>query len=327
MNNAISAASSVSPPLNGAARRRLARPQVDGNGTAVRRPSRPSRNGGPEAPSASRLSESSRRARLLGTDGRRRDSLNIDYRQLEIHVDLSAGGERLLCGPLRSELTIDGRPVTPRSEWKSVCWQSDDDGDYLEIQLWLTDSLRIDRQVFLSRRNRFALLADAVVAPGANRVEHRLHLPVAAGTAIDFDAPSRECRVGPARVFPLWMPQDRVLSVAGDCRDSGGALELSYTVAGGGLYLPVLLDWYPRHRRAAVEWRSLTVTEPGRVISPAGAAGHRVRIGKEQFLIFRGLAASHEPRAVLGQHTRCETLIARFDSDGDLDPLITTDVE
>src|SRR5437870_4696839 len=103
MNDAISAASSVSPPLNGAARRRRARPQVNGNGAAVRRDSRPSLNGEPEAPSASRLSESARRARMFGTGGRRPDSLNVDYRQLEVYIDLSAGGQRLLSGPLKCE--------------------------------------------------------------------------------------------------------------------------------------------------------------------------------------------------------------------------------
>ena len=38
-------------------------------------------------------------------------------------------------------------------------------------------------------------------------------------------------------------------------------LELTQVGAGQGLYLPLLLDWHPRRRAAAAEWRSLTVTE------------------------------------------------------------------
>lgn len=264
---------------------------------------------------------------MIGADRRRADSLKVVYRQSDVAVDLSVAGEPLLGGSIVTELAVDGRCCVPRGKWDPVCWHSDDDGDYLELQLCLAGSLRIDRQFFLSRRDHFALLADAVIAPGAGRVEHRLRLPLASGLLHESDVPTREWRLGKARAFPLWLPQDRVLSAAGDCCPNDGRLDLTYTVGGPGLYLPLFFDWHPRRRRAAVDWKSLTVTEPGRVISPSGAAGHRLRLGKDQLLIFRGLATSQEPRAVLGQHTWYETVIARFDSDGDLDPLMLTEAE
>jgi hypothetical protein len=264
---------------------------------------------------------------MTGAGGPRADCLTIDYQESTVSVNLSAGGQQLLLGSLVNELVIDGRPAAPRGDWKSVCAYGDDDGDYLELQLHLADSLRIDRQFFLSRHDHFALLADAVIAMGAGRVEHRLRLPVAREARVEGDVPTREWRVGPARVFPLWLPQDRVLSAAGDCSRSESGLEMSYTVGGPGLYLPVIIDWHPRRRRAAAEWRSLTVSEPGVVVSPSGAAAHRLRIAAEQLLIFRGLAATHDPRAVLGLHTWYETLFGWFQPNGELIPLMATEVE
>ncbi|HEY3966413.1 MAG TPA: hypothetical protein VGM05_17765 [Planctomycetaceae bacterium] len=299
------------------------------NGTnAVARPG-PARSGAGKrtAKSLSFHSEAEQQALMTGAGARRIDSLKIDYRQPNVYVELSVGGHPLLDGPLVHELTIDGLPVPTGGEWKSVCSYGDEDGDYLELQLFFAESLRIDRQLFLSRHDHFALLADAVIAAGAARVEHHLRLPVAKGTSVKGDGPTREWQIGAARVFPLWLPQDRVLSTAGDCVCNDSILEMSYTVGGAGLYLPVIFDWHPRHRRAAADWRSLTVSEPGRIVSPCGAAGHRLRIGIDQLLIFRGLAATHEPRAVLGQHTWFETLIGRFDSDGELEPIMATEVE
>jgi hypothetical protein len=264
---------------------------------------------------------------MTGAGNRRVDSLRIDYRQPNVTVELAARGRSLLSGSITSELAIDGTMVEARGAWKSVCTYSDDDGDYLELQLCLAGSLRIDRQFFLSRHDQFALLADAVIATGSGRVRHGLRLPVAKEASVTADVPTREWKIGQARCFPLWLPQDRVLSAAGDCNHNDGCLEMSYTVGGPGLYLPVIFDWHPRRRRAAADWRTLTVTEPGRVVSPSGAAGHRLRIGADQLLIFRGLAATHEARAVLGLHTWYETLFGWFQPDGELVPLMATEVE
>ena len=53
------------------------------------------------------------------------------------------------------------------------------------------------------------------------------------------------------------------------------------------------------------------------------ASGHRLRIGDHQLLLYRSLREPELPRAVLGQHTLSETIIGRFDSNGDLTPIVT----
>lgn len=263
---------------------------------------------------------------LQSGSGRQADRMSIDFHSPDVEFELSVGGKTLLDGALDTELTIDGQSVIPRGDWRAVCWHADGDGDYLELQLCLTESVRIDRQLLLSRRGRFAFLADVVIAPQAERIEYRFSLPAAEGTQMKFDSSTREARLRApacaARVFPLALPQDRVLSTAGSYLEQHGRLELRQVVAGRGLFAPLILDWHPRRRSAAAEWRSLTVTELGKAVGADRAAGHRLRLGKQQLLIYRSLADTDEARAVLGQHTRYETLVGLFDTKGDVTPIM-----
>ena len=91
---------------------------------------------------------------------------------------------------------------------------------------------------------------------------------------------------------------------------------------GEGLFAPLLLDWHPNRTRAEAQWRSLTVTEDGRVITPDIAAGHRLKLGDLQLLVFRSLKSTGKSRAVLGHHTNNETVIGRVDKKGDIDPIL-----
>ncbi|MFO1095655.1 MAG: hypothetical protein U0992_20475 [Planctomycetaceae bacterium] len=85
---------------------------------------------------------------------------------------------------------------------------------------------------------------------------------------------------------------------------------------------PLLIDWSPARRKAAVQWRQLTVAENGRALSAAEALGIRWRIGDAQWLYFHTLDGSDASRTVLGHHTFHETVIAEVDSSGDIEQLV-----
>jgi hypothetical protein len=311
--------------VNGSSRSDLGRPQVSGlrtprngrtNRDAIRRASL----------SRSFYSDATGQALLFAGAGSNADRVGIAYHGLSVECHLWARGRALLAGEFQSELIVDGTAVETLGDWKSTCWSSDDDGDYLEMQLVCSDEVRIDRQFLLSRRGHFALFADAVVTSAPARIEYRLSLPVAGGASMRTHRETRECAVGAARVFPVGLPQDRVLSSPGNCFENSGRLHLTQVAKGHGLYLPVVFDWHPRRRRASADWRSLTVTEHRRVVSPDSAAGHRLRVGKEQLLIYRSLADTREARAVLGQHTRYETVIGSIDA-GELAPIVMVEMD
>jgi hypothetical protein len=122
-------------------------------------------------------------------------------------------------------------------------------------------------------------------------------------------------------LFPIGLPFERVQGCAGRLADSQDHIELLQSGI-GGLYAPVVLDWNSARRRRPAMWRSLTVAQNGSAVPPAEAAGFRLQVGKEQWLVYRSLSRILEPRTVLGQHTMYETLIGRFSTTGAVEPIV-----
>ena len=143
--------------------------------------------------------------------------------------------------------------------------------------------------------------------------------------AVETDVPTRECLLKAgrtsARVFPIALPSERVMSTAGAFGPGDAYLELKQ-VAIGGLYAPLVIDWEPGRRQKGADWRTLTVTEQGRILKSDAAAGHRLRLGDHQLFIYRSLTRSHDPRAILGHHTTHETVFGKFDSSGEVEPIL-----
>jgi hypothetical protein len=187
--------------------------------------------------------------------------------------------------------------------------------------------VRIERQVFLSRGGRFAMLGDAIANAPQCSIEYRSRLPLWTSSRAVRYAPTRECRIlaegGPTvRVFPLALPRDPVSNSPGTLTAVGGHLELRQTTTEGGLFAPLILDWHPERRRSSAEWRALTITEDRQVISFDQAAAYRLRLGKSQFLLYRSLMRSPIARAVIGFNTRYETVLGRFTPTGEVEPLV-----
>jgi len=263
--------------------------------------------------------------------GTNADRMTLAYHAADVEFDLTVRGTALLAGKLECGLVLDGASQDLRGDWQSVCWYADDDGDYLELRYIGNDSVWIDRQLLLSRHCHLAVIADAIVARGAARLEYRMSLPAAEGVEMKFDSTTRECRLRAtgcrARVFPVALPQDRVCGTAGNFQEGDGRLELTQVGTGGGLYVPIVLDWHAHRRAQRAEWRSLTVTEMGEVVAPHRAAGHRLRVGRQQLLIYKSLDAPQDARAVLGYHTWYEAVVGTFDATGAVDPIVMVEVE
>jgi len=254
------------------------------------------------------------------------DSVAVAHHRPFPQIDVTASGKPLLHGDWTLELKLGDAVVELAEEWSCVCWQSDPDADYIELQMRGPGKLRVERIIMLSRRERFLLLADSIAGAPPGRIEYRASLPLADDILVRLDTPTREAQLTmkgfKARVFPLAVAQDRVHSTPHEFTATDERLTLKQVAQGEGLFAPVLLDWHPDRTRADAQWRSLTVTEDGRVITPDIAAGHRLKLGNLQLLIFRSLKTTGESRAVLGHHTNNETVIAKVDKKGDIDPIL-----
>ena len=254
------------------------------------------------------------------------DSIVVDHSGPLPHIDMTVLGRELFKGRWDLQIQVDGEPVQIGKDWSAVCWNSDSDGDYLELQQTLAGSGRVERQIWLSRSSRFAMFADSLTGFCGSRVEYTARLPLADSLDAQSDGVDRETRLktGPAltRVFPLFLPQDRVYSTPGGCGVFGGDLVIKHVASGKGFYAPVVLDWHPHRRRKAVQWRQLTVTEDGRILPGDATAGFRVKLGEHHLLSYRKLQDTTEPHTVLGFQTFDETVLGHFDKDGDVTPLL-----
>ncbi|QDU48221.1 hypothetical protein Pan110_05340 [Gimesia panareensis] len=243
-------------------------------------------------------------------------------------ISLSALGKQLLEGRWEFSLTVNGTEVSGDGEWSAVCWNSDEDADYLELQMELDGGYTLERQILLPRNQHFVFLADIVNGSEAARLEYRSLLPVSAGYTGFVDEETHELSLKTkgmsARVFPLGLPQERDFFQPGSLSlNEQGQIELQQqAVEATALYVPLVIDWEPDLKRKPADWSSLTISEAGQISPRDVAAGHRLRIGKHQLLVYRSLKKGEVARAVLGHHTSYESVIGRFDSDGDLTPLL-----
>lgn len=240
-------------------------------------------------------------------------------------VDLTLRSRSVLKGLWDLQLTVGGKRLD-LDDWSCSCWSSDEDADFLELHADLDGQVQVDRQILLSRTDEFLVLADAVSGAGDRRIDYTTTLPMVDGVEAEADVETRECRLKRpglvARVFPLALPDERILSTPGRFGPEEGQLVLNQASAGQGLYAPLLIDWAPQRRRSEAEWKTLTVTEGHQVLKPGTAAGHRFRIGERQLLVYRSLKKTPNARAVLGQHTREETLIGEFEPAGTVTPIM-----
>jgi hypothetical protein len=254
------------------------------------------------------------------------DSVALAHHRKFPQLDVTASGRPLIHGDWTIQVNIDGAHVELAEEWSCVCWQSDPDADYIELQMVGPGNLRIERIVMLSRTQRFLLLADSISGARRGRIEYRSQLPLGSGVQPRMDVPTREIQLTMkgfrARAFPLAVPQDRVISTPHDFSGTEGQLTLTQIADGEGLFAPLILDWDAGRSRGAAQWRTLTVTEDGRVIGGDIAAGHRLKVNELQLLVFRSLKSTGHSRAVLGHHTWNETVVGRVDKHGDVEPFL-----
>lgn len=302
---------------------------------------------------------------LRSDRSRRSDSIVVTHHEAWPHIEFSALGYDLLRGAWPIDVRFDSQPVAVSGRWECVCWNSDSQADYLELQLEL-GRITIERQVLLSRSEHFAFVADVVRFPEPGLIDFTTTLPLAPNVRATPDRFTRELRLLSSglrvRVFPLALPQSRVIGTAGKlevescgrdvgedivrfsrnsskpdaqakpdrtppslARQASIALRLHQIAYGRAIYAPLLFDWSPKRNRVAADWRTLTVTEELECVRLDIAAGHRLRLGDRQWLVYHSLSKSPEPRAVLGHQTRNETVIGWFTPSGDVRPIMTVE--
>jgi len=249
----------------------------------------------------------------------------------KITTELDCGRDIVWQGEWTPEVSVDGHPIKPTSDWEEICWTTDEDGDFLELQIDLEGGWRIQRQVFLPRKDRFLFLADAIYGEQVGQIDYRSQIPLAHTMTYQPAKESWEGFLTSGRkqrglVMPLALPEWRcdtnpTTGVTGSLAMEKNGLTLTQSATAQRLYAPLLIDLDPKRIGQMYTWRQLTIAEQLEVQPAEVAVGYRAQVGQSQWLLYRSLAPRGN-RTVLGHNLSSEFLIAQFDCGGEVTPLL-----
>lgn len=297
---------------------------------------------------ASDYSEWGKIAVLRSRWKRKSDKLAVGFDHPRLSIELQ-NRDRWLLGEMGTEIRWGKQTIELSDVWSEICWQSDEDTVYLELQNdFVGGGGHVQRQFLLAKKERFCLLAEAVqlepdelpakddessgvsdepMTSGLSvdsqgdvgLLQHRWTLPLADGVKFEAAKETREgvLMAGKARasVVPLTLPEWRVESPRGELKARGNNLLLTSEMPSTQLYQAVLIDLDRRRSQKALSWQRLTVGENLEKVTPDRALAVRVQLHRQQFLVYRSLTPPSS-RSFMGQNVYCDFYLGRFLPDG-----------
>lgn len=264
----------------------------------------------------------------------------FDFTGSQPWLDVSAGNQSLLHGVWESSIRVNDAELAPLGPWTEVCWHSDADCDYIEIEQKLSGGWLLQRHLMLVRRDECVLLADSLLdetkrtpeefmatAAEAPRLEYCARLPIAPEISFAPQLQSREGHLQQGRkplalVLPIALPEWRKQPAAGELTAANGKLEHRLRAQARNLFAPVWLDLNPkRFKKAQCTWRQLTIGEHLHVQPREVAVGYRVQIHYSQWLLYRSLAWRGN-RTVLGKNYATDFACCRFQPNGETQDIL-----
>ena len=132
-------------------------------------------------------------------------------------------------------------------------------------------------------------------------------------------------RRGAAHALAISLPCRPYPTERGSLVSAGREIILSQSPVGRRCWLPLLVSWDAERHRKPVNWRVLTVSERSKPVPPDRAFAVRVSWGRDEtYVIYRSLGPPAR-RAFLGHQTAARYLVADFNEDGDLKPILTVE--
>jgi len=267
---------------------------------------------------------------MLRTDWRKNASrLVIRHPEEETFLKLVHRRQTFLDGVWTLDITCNEHSCHPKSDWEQVCWVSDDDIDYLELEQEFSHNIKVERTFALSREDDILMVADIVRGPEGNVpvvYKSLLTLPQDVHFEQTKQAWDGELQVNKKSILamPLCLPEWQEEGRMGSFAHTTAGLELVVWSDFGCLFAPIWFDLNPKRYGKRYTWRHLTVAESLEQVGPGVAKGFRVQSHKEQWLIYRSLAKKTN-RSLLGHNLSSEGLLARFDEFGEVTNLVEID--
>lgn len=267
---------------------------------------------------------------IMQSDWRpQRSKVAISFHDRLCQLDLCRK-QSLISGLMQPQILLDGELQHPTQNYHELCWHSDDDVDYLELELEYDSGLKIQRQFLLAREENFVYFADAILDLKESKIDYELEFDLCEGVTVEPQKETNElmlwCGDDRYAFMPLPMPewQSARSSVAVEVQESqtGKSLKYSQSSTGSRMYCASLIDLDGSRSIYPLTWRPLTIAENLKNVAGDVAAGFRVRAGNSHWLFYRSLT---DPvcRTILGQNFSCEFYAGTFDSDGTTTELLS----
>lgn len=279
-----------------------------------------------ELPEPSNDSEWAQIATLSAGWSDRSPRFTVDYSTETIRLELIFEGRILLSGDWPIDVTRDGKQLRSDDEWDVNCWHSDEDCDYLELSMGLSDGSQLERLILLAREDGVAMLGEVLLGPddkAASPVEIRSRLPLGDGISLEDQDETRDSMLVSddkpiCGIIPLALPEWRSERRVGELTEDGNHLYFQAKSIGRNLVSPIWIDFSRTRYAKQRTWRQLTVAQSLEKVANDVAVAYRIQAGKDQWLIYRSLD-ERANRTVLGQNLSSEALYGRFLRTGEVD--------
>ncbi len=272
-----------------------------------------------EIGSLSHHNEEARCASMFSDWMHRAGRVALDYSDVTARVEIiGMKGQTVLCGDWTAQVEFNGQSQLQLDDWERVCWFSDEDVDYLEMEAKFGQACCVQRQIILFREERMVVVADALLASQDGKWTLTASLPIAPGCELQTSDKNTELFITSSQrdralVIPLAMPEWRRQATHSRLGSRDKKLSIRSETQASRLYAPVIICLNGKHATKPFTWRRLTVGENMSIVTPDVAAAFRAQIGKEQWVLYRTLA-NPTRRTAMGLHTGADFLAARFDA-------------
>lgn len=241
-------------------------------------------------------------------------------------VELESREEIVMSGTWDTTILIDSVPIAPTGNWEQVGWQSDDDGDYLELEQEWTDGVKLQRLIFLAREDKFLWVMDTVLLDSpADKIQYQSQPPLVPhaklGTAAETNEVFVELPGSKVTILPVGLNEWQSETSLGKIGVVNEKLSLQQQGSGRGLVAPMFFDLTRKGQGKPLTWRQLTVAEKLVIQSRDQAVAYRVQTGTGHWAFYRSLTGKAS-RTFLGVNLISEALVARFDKKGDIEKLL-----
>ena len=260
----------------------------------------------------------------------------VDFSTDVIWLDvLGNDGQRIMSGDWDIEIFQNKKPLQTDVSWQEVCWFTDDDVDYLELECEVENVCKIQRQVMLMRDEGVVYFADALIAQNPEHWSVKSTWTVVDDIELHADPKTTEgklVRTGnadqtAALLLPVAMPEWRRSPTHSRMECSGQILSLQSDTTAKNLYNPLVMSLRGIESTPAYTWRQLTIAEELQNQPRHIAEAYRVQVNRDQWVFYRSLTPCAR-RTVMGLHLNTEFYAGRFSrDDGQFEALVEVNPE